>query len=162
MSAPNWLPPMIRFDGNWETFIDDVYAIFTRDFKMSRPNFRNLSVTCDMKLSDGREEGFWHLTSYWDRELQERIPDVRRSERIAWSRPVIENSNNQFVSIWHSKRANRNRVLLWRETQDYLVVLEDRKNYFVLVTAYITDRKHTRRKLRKERDEFREKQTPPF
>jgi len=54
--------------------------------------------------------------------------------------------------MWKNKRGGETRVMLWLEKTDYLVVLSEQKDKYFLVTAYCTNRPHTRAKLIKERD----------
>jgi len=80
---------------------------------------------------------------------------------------MIENSTGKAVSVWSNKRirkkgARQTRILIWLEDLDYLVVLSEMRTVTVLVTAYCTDSKSQRRKLRKERDEYYGMQKPPF
>ena len=166
MTTPAWLPEVLSFHGNWEVFIKEVYAIFERDFKKSRPSFRGLAVTYDARMEDGREAGFWHIVQRDDAAAGERLPDFKRCGRIPWPRSIIEHPADSAVSIWENERkktdsSRQTRILVWLEDEDYLVVLGDKKNYMILVTAYCVDQESYKRKLRKERDEYYEKQKPP-
>ncbi len=165
MSRPPWLAPELcyaDYGGDWQGFLEQVYVAFERDFKETRPVFRSLPVVIDTRRGpDGREEAFWHLTSRKPMASAEREMDIPRSERVPWVRPIIENAEDRAVSSWRNKRKGETRWLLWVEELDYLVVLAKKRRVFVLVTAYPTDREHTRRKLRTERDSWVERQTPP-
>jgi len=161
-SLPAWLPVPLKFTGDWDKFLAEVYVVFERDFKRSRPTFEGRQVVHDSTLEYGKEITFWHLTSTNDRGEEGRIPDLRRCERIVWPRPIIEHHTETMISVWKNVRRSRNskagkahtRVLLWFEDLDYLVVMEEKKRVMILVTAYLTDYPHTRRKLRKEREQF--------
>jgi len=153
-NAPEWLPALRLLDelgGDWHRFLLELYNLFYRDFRMSRPRFRGLPVVYDTRISEGKEEGFWHLISEVDKDSGDRNVVLRRCERIAWVRPIIEQADDPRVSVWSNRRGTHRRILLWLEEQDYLVVLEEKKKFFVLVTAYCTDSEHTRRRLRQER-----------
>jgi len=157
--APEWLPEALRysdFNGDWDKFLAAVYGIFERDFKKSRPRYEGRPVTYDSSLEDGKEAAFWHIIQGG------REPDLRRCERIPWPRPMIEHPADAALSIWKNERKNQTRVLIWLEELDYIVVLTERPRVMVLVTAYCTDIKSQREKLRKERDEYYEMQKPPF
>jgi len=159
MTQPSWLPDILRysdFDGDWERFLDAVYQIFVRDFKQSRPSYGGRSVTYDSRMEQGKEAAFWHITSSIDPNTQDRVPDFRRCERIPWPKPMIEHPNDDALAVWKNKRKRDTRVLLWLEKLDYLVVLKESSRTVVIVTAYYTDRKHTRTKLRKERERYLE------
>jgi len=154
MTQPSWLPDALRysdFDGDWERFLATVYQIFERDFKKSRPSYRGFPLKYDSRIEDGKEAGFWHMTCRDDPKTKYRELDIRRCERIPWPRPMIEHSQDKQLSAWKNKRGKEIRILLWLEGMDYLVVLKESRNTVILLTAYCTDRDHTRNKLRSER-----------
>ena len=144
--------------GDWAYYIEAVYAVFRRDFISSHPRFETSPVVCNTIQEDARETTFWHLVQRECRATGDRIPDLRRCERIPWPRPTIEHAVDPAVSTWQTTRLRKSgapevRVLLWIEHLDYLVVLAKKKSVMILVTAYCTDVEHQRRKLRKERDD---------
>jgi hypothetical protein len=139
------------FDGDWEKFLATVYQIFERDFKQSRPSYRGLPLDYDSRSEEGKEAVFWHLTSRYDKKTGNREMDLRRCERMPWPSPIIERSQDKQLSVWKNKRGKEIRILLWLEAMDYLVVLKESRHTVILVTAYCTDRDHTRDKLRSER-----------
>ena len=90
-----------------------------------------------------------------------RTPDLRRCERIRWIRAIIEHADDQSVLVWENNRGGNQGILLWLKSQDFLVVLGRRsQGYAMLVTAYPTNREHTRRKLLKEYEQARKKAGP--
>ncbi len=168
---PPWLPQSLCYDdfhGDWGKFLEAVYQIFERDFKQSKPCYTGRVVVHNENIEDGREACFWHLVQRGDPFAGDRIPDLRRCERIVWLRPIIENHADPVVSVWekHAHRGHgrptETRVLIWLEDFDYLIILAERRNVMILVSAYCTDIESQRRKLRKERDEYYKKQKPPF
>ncbi len=154
---PDWLPPLVTldaFDGDWKRYVNAVFAIFHRDFIASKPQFQGKWVGCRQDpIYDGKEAGFWHCVSEGSDE-DERLPDLRRCERIGWIRPVIENVGHSTIDVWVSRKGREPRPHLWLG-ETYLVVLGDRGRYFQLITAHHTDRPHTIRRLRRERDTAR-------
>ncbi|WP_016775776.1 hypothetical protein [Anaerophaga thermohalophila] len=84
----------------------------------------------------------------------ERNPDLRRMERIGWPRPIIDSSDHPTLKVWRNirrgKGGTKNRILLFHEEENYLVVLEDRGKYILPWTAYLVERNHKKRKLLKE------------
>jgi hypothetical protein len=72
--------------GDWQRYIDAVYAVFYGDFIASQPRFRGRPVVIGKQIIDGKERTFWHATSEGNIEVQ-RTPDLRRCERIGWIRP---------------------------------------------------------------------------
>lgn len=84
----------------------------------------------------------------------ERKPDLRRCERLRWIGWVIENALvHPEINEWQNRRRTEINTLLWYR-EEYLVVLAQRQEYWLLKTAYCTDRSHRINKLRRERDNF--------
>ncbi len=158
MSAPDWLPDLLPFQGNWPTYVEEVFAIFESDFITPRAVFRGEEIRLRwMPVFNGKPSAFWHLVQEGQIE-EDRTPDLRRCERIGWLRAIIDNAGDDRVKVWENERTGakgRERsVLLWLEEQDFLVVLGKRNGYYLLVTAYQTNRDHTRRKLRQEYESY--------
>lgn len=161
-TLPDWLPPLIElkdYDGNWNSYIEAVFACFYKDFIDSQPKYQNKWIRCRRDLLDGKEAAFWHCISEGAEESS-RIPDLRRCERIEWIRAIIEHPDNEHVDVWDSKKHGDKRCLLWF-MEKFLVVLSYRKRkkdgfeYMQLITAYSTSEEHRKRNLRKERDEYK-------
>ena len=105
-SEDEWLPDLWSLtdaDGNWTDYLEQTYARFRDDFMDSQPKFCGLWVRCrrDPIEADGKEAGFWHCTSEGPND-PERIPALRRCERIAWVRAIIENSTETGVDVWEN------------------------------------------------------------
>lgn len=150
----DWLPALVAltdYEGNWERYINAVFEIFSSDFVQCRPRLHGLPVTCRRDpIFDGKEAGFWHCVSEGRDEVN-RTPDLRRCERIGWIRALIENPDAPGVDVWRCRKNRDWRTYLWLK-ESYLVVLGERKGYYQLITAFCTDRAHTIRKQRAERD----------
>lgn len=150
---PSWLPPLVLFpdyEGNWERYLEAIYNYFKQDFIDNRPFFRGHRLGLKKHpLEEGKEATFWHFIQEGPNE-DNRIPDIRRCERIRWPRPVIENEDKSVIKVWENKRKNEKRILLWLERQEYLVVLAERKGYLLPWTAYLVTEEHRKKKLQKE------------
>ena len=105
---PDWLPPLVRldeFEGDWQKYIDAVFAVFYSDFVESRPIFRGLPVAVRKHpLIKGKEVAFWHCVSTGERE-EDRIPDLRRCERIGWVRAIIAHADHPSVQVWSARKS---------------------------------------------------------
>jgi hypothetical protein len=70
------------------------------------------------------------------------------------------------VDVWKNGRHGDERTLVWYR-EEFLVVLAARRRardgfrYFQLITAYETKEEHRKSKLRRERDDYRKRLTPP-
>lgn len=103
---------------------------------------------------DGKEATFWHLISEGVKE-GDRLPDLRRCERIRWPRPIIEHWYEEEIRLWENRRRGEVRICIWLVKENYLVVLAKRKNYVLLWTAYFVEKSHRRRKLQKEYEAYK-------
>lgn len=148
-------PALIAFDefnGDWRRYEDALYAVFLQDILRYDLRFRGAKVTARRNPEHERKwAGFWHLISE-GRIEDDRLPDLRRCERLTWIRWIIENADSHAeIDVWENRRGRETNTLLWFQ-EDYLVVLSARAQNFLLKTAYCTERDHRIRKLRRERD----------
>lgn len=164
---PSFLPSALNLDGEWESILNKLYAVFKEDFVDREIFYQKLKIIIDARKlpdSNGKEEAFWHLISKNDPE-QGRIIDYDRAKKLPWLRPIIENHKNSEVLIWsYPSDKNRTRVYLWLFKHDYVVILEEgvRKNkkIIILVTAFCPDER--KKKDFKRRYEISlKKQSPP-
>lgn len=162
MTAPlNWLPALLNFeehDGDWARYLDAVFACFRDGFIDDTPQWTGLKVGHRARpYFDGMPAGFWHLITAGAIE-DERLPDIRRCERIRWPRAMIEAPTK--IRVWPEIRYGRNRIALAPEDFSYVVVLEPRRRYVMLITAHLVEKNHQRRKHEKAWAEA-QKKTPP-
>ncbi|MCI5045833.1 MAG: hypothetical protein MRY72_14160 [Aquisalinus sp.] len=149
------LPDLIRlndYNGDWARYEDAIYDVFENDIKRHDLRFRGVKVnTRRAPEYEQKWFTFWHLISEGSVEA-ERLPDLRRCERLRWVRWIIENGDAETeIEIWENRRKSEQNVLLWFR-EEYLVVLSARGANYLLKTAYCTDRTHRVQKLRRERD----------
>jgi hypothetical protein len=150
-------PDLVSFDafrGDWTAYEAALHCIFLADIAGARLQFGGIAVGCrrDPEVA-GRWASFWHLVQE-GRVEDDRTPDLRRCERIRWVRWVIENAaTHPRIDEWQNTRGTKVNTLLWYSEQ-YLVVLTQRRDYWLLKTAYCTERSGRIRQLRRERDAF--------
>lgn len=104
-------------------------------------------------MINGKEYTFYHFTHDGNIE-NERLPNIRRMERISWPNPMINNSNHPYLLVWRNKRGKDNRILIYHKKECYLVVLADRGDYILPWTAYLVDTRQNQSKLVKEYEAF--------
>lgn len=161
---PLWLPKELcyaDYEGNWGKFLSDVYDIFLNDFKRSQAKYEGHTIVYDSTIELGKERVFWHLIQRQDYSALERLPDIRRCERIPWPRPIIEHSSDNAISVWKKEIKRQTRIHIWLESLDYIVVLAEMPRVIALVTAFCTDIESHRKKLMKDRKKYEEMQKPP-
>ena len=152
----SWLPPLVRLEdygGDWSRYEDATYEYFWRDFVDSRPTFegKRVGIVKEPRLN-GKEFTFSHVVSKGPTE-PDRLPDLRRYERIRWPRPMIEAAYTERVNRWENQTRRDRRVLIAVRDFSYLVVLADRKTHVLLWTAYYIE--HEKRRERYEQEYLR-------
>lgn len=161
---PGWLPPLVLFEdyeGSWDRYLEALYDYFRKDFIESQPSYGGVKLALKRHpIVQGKEATFWHLISEGSGEA-DRIPDIRRCERIRWPRPIIENGNAPLIKAWENERKGEKRICLWLENQDYLVILAKRKNYILPWTAYMVTQPHQKRKLQHEYEAYKKAGAAP-
>ncbi|MEG2162507.1 hypothetical protein [Chryseobacterium sp.] len=150
-------PDFINFDeysGNFSSYFEAVYKIFYSDFIKSQPNYEGLKVAVKKYPEvDGMHRTFYHITHEGEDETN-RKPDFRRMERIRFPKFVIENCEHDEILIWKNIRGKDERVVLFNETENYIVILTDRGEYYMFITAYFIETEHRKRKLLKEYETY--------
>lgn len=158
-----WLPQLITLkdcEGEWKKYLEVIYAIFHRDFVASKPTYAPKRFALKRHPEyDGKAATFWHLISEGPVEEQ-RTPDMRRCERIAWPKPIIEAIDDESVRVWRNKRGRNDRILIAVEDFSYVVILDDRKDFVLLWTTYFLEQPNRRRKMEREYDAWRKKNEP--
>jgi hypothetical protein len=147
----NWIPNIIElsaFGGDWTAYDDYLYSVFVRDFINSTITFngkpvkiRRYPIQCD------REQSYFHITnkdsSIGSTDPNDRIPDMRRCERIEWIKLFIENfdCNNGCpdctgIKVWSEPyKGNKRWHFLFKEYK-FLVIIEERKEYNLLISGF--------------------------
>lgn len=160
---PKWLTPIIelaQFSGDPARYFDHLFSIFKKDFIDSQPTFHGKPVFMgDQRMFNGKPECFWHVTSQTNKETGEREPSLRRCERVEWIRLIIEHCNDPAVWEWPKQHERELRHNLFLESENFLVVLIERKSFYLITAIYI-DYPHTRKRLEAEYQEHIEKTKP--
>lgn len=154
MNPPD-LVPFTALGGDWPAYETELHRIFIAEIARGGIVFDGFRVNCGrLPETAGKWASFWHLVQE-GRVEDDRLPDLRRCERIRWVRWVIENAAaHAEIDIWQNTRGTEVNTLLWFR-EEYLVVLGQRQGYWLLRTAYCRDKSGRIAQLRKERDAFR-------
>jgi len=148
--SPVELPDLLLFDGDWNRYVELVYQRFRQDLVESDLFFQGLPVRLRKRpLSEGKEEAFWHLVSEGPAEA-DRVPDLRRCERIGWIRWLIEAGDSGRLPVWASQRERERSLVIALRDFSYVVVRGDRRRFWLLRTAYPINQDHQRKKKLKE------------
>ncbi|GAB4175165.1 MAG: hypothetical protein Fur005_37090 [Roseiflexaceae bacterium] len=152
MTLPDWLPPMLDLDSDWDACLPQLYAVFERDFKRGNLKLAGDPVWYDRRIIDGYEACFWHLITREHQKTHSRGPDFRRAERLPWCAVILHHAHDPAVKFWRYKEGSGViRTYAWLEEGDYVVVLEPKQKQIGLVafmiTAYHVDGSSRRRNL---------------
>lgn len=158
---PEWTGSLITLkdcDGDSKKYIEKLFEIFKKDFIDSRPIFRGKPVLFDKTLDRGKPSTFVHITTETDQKTKQRILSMRRCERIAWLRKIIENHSDSSVLVWtkihYSRKRKTNRVCLYLECGDYLIILDENKHGFYVITGIYVDYPNQKKRHREEYEKY--------
>jgi len=148
---PCWLPEMLKVNPWTDETFDMLYKVFEHDFKNRNLHYKGFNVWYFPEMKDGKELIFWHLTHREDKRTGQRYPDMRRSERLPWARPIIENPDKPEVLAWDFREHDGKTVTyVWLKDYDYLVLMKKLKDgQRRLMTSYYISYPNKRRKLEK-------------
>lgn len=154
-----WLPGLLLLEdaqGDWETYLETIHQRFVSDFILSKPNWTGKRVAVKRHPEyDEKSATFWHLISEGAVEA-DRLPDMRRCERIAWPRPMMDEFDDSApgttgcrIVWWKEVRRNEERYLLAPDDFSYVVVIADRGDYVLPWTAFSIEYAHQRDKRKR-------------
>lgn len=145
MDSITWLPKLEPYDGSsdWIEYSDYLYAIFLDDFINSIPIIKNTRVAVKKYPTyNDKHEAYFHITcknyNYNDHNAM-RDPDLNRCARIRWPRAFIDNYDSSNLLVWKAPYKSTHRINIMFKEKRYIVVLEDRTDYYLLITAYYFD-----------------------
>lgn len=147
------------YNGNFDKYFAAVYNIFETDFIKTQPLYQNQKVAVRKYPEvDGIHKTFYHITHQGEDE-NNRKPDFRRMERIRFPKFVIENHLHNEILIWKNKRGKDERVVLFNEAENYILILTERNGFYLFITAYYVETEHRKRKLLKEYEAYKKAKT---
>jgi len=101
----NLFPEIVPFNnfGSWDVYTNALYAIFKQDFIDSKPKVGQVVFKLKYKPKfQDRAYTFYHMTHKGNIE-DERLPDMRRCERLPWCRPTIEKADVYNLCFWEEE-----------------------------------------------------------
>jgi len=162
--STEWLPALLLMEsvGNdWTKYLELLHGHFVADFVDSQPKWPRKRVGLKKHpIIAGKAATFWHFTSEGEVEA-DRIPCMRRCERIRWPRPMMDEFDAEppgttgcRVLWWKEERRGEERYLLAPADFSYVLVVADRGDYVLPWTAYPTKYPHQQRKRRNAYEAF--------
>lgn len=155
----SWLPEESQINlNNLPSEIDLAYNVFCNDFISSTPTFNGFPVRVRRYPEDKQKNRYFsfnHITTKdYSRinnknssEYTKREPDIRRIERIAWVRKIIEHPvcspkldcNCEGIKTWYEEYKGTYRVNIMLESENFMIVLEKENKdaeFYLLITAF--------------------------
>lgn len=147
------------FQGNFKNYFNAVYQIFSEHFQKSNPHFEGVRVSAPRYPEvDGLSRTFYHITHKGDDE-QNREPDIRKMERIRFPKFKIEIHPHTELLVWEKEMGSDIRIHILNVAESYLLVLNKRKDYLLLWTAFYVEHSHTIKKKLKEYETYKKAKT---
>src|SRR4030066_170192 len=101
---------------DYRLFIRDIFeAIENIEYFIGNMDFDEFYADAKKNrgiVEKGKEATFWHLISEGKSE-KDRLPDLRRCERIRWPRPIIEHHDRLTIKFWGPERKGGKRTCFW-------------------------------------------------
>jgi hypothetical protein len=162
--STDWLPALLLledFNGDWGRYLEALHQRFSADFVESKPAWRGKDVRLKRHPEHaGKSATFWHMISEGKDEAS-RTPDMRRCERIAWPKPMMEEFDDADpgttecrVLWWIEWRGTEPRYHLAPDDFSYVLVVADRGTFVLPWTAYQVEHVWRREKLRRKWQDF--------
>lgn len=148
------LPDLMPLQGEWADYADSIYQVYVDKIANANLTFQALAIRCKyVPATNGKHFGFWHVISEGDSE-DDRLPDLRRCERITWIAYLIANIEaDADITWWENKRGANTHVVIWHEAENFVVILAARNGYYLLKSAYCPE-SHRAKTFIKERDSY--------
>ena len=162
---PDWLPKTATVNPWRVDTYEVLYAIFCRDIRDHNLKYSGNAVWIFRVLEDGKERIFWHLTTRNTKRQKiprrkrkfypkgqeytetERLPDLRRCERLPWVKPLIEHPTEPEVTAWDYEEGDQTvKTYIWIKDYDFVVIMkkypDGRRR---LITSFYVDRSFKRK-----------------
>lgn len=127
---PAWLPAMFSMSPWSKELMESLYALFLRDFVHNPARYYGNEVWFFPEKDRGKELIFWHLVEREDSPGSgTRVVDFRRSERLPWARPMLDNVEQPEILSWDYEEGDGDiHSYVWLKEFDYLIVMKRYKD----------------------------------
>lgn len=133
---------------NWKAYQDELYGIYRKMFIENVMFFDGKPIKVKVyPMFEKYETSFIHLICKQENinsiDPNDREPDLRRAERLHWIKEIIEKYpclekciECEGLLLYKEYYKNRVRVKIFFPKERYIIILEDRCNYYLLITAF--------------------------
>ena len=168
------LPDLYSFPG-WDKYTqyeDHLFKEYIEHIKNEYIKYKGKIVRFKYyEPYNGRDEAFYHIICNkpigrnGNKSFE---PSMERSQRLLWCKAIIENEPClekccEGIFTWEELNPHTNikQTVLYLKRYRYIVILEERENYWLFITAYYVDSPKKKKKLDEKSKEIKQK-TPHF
>jgi len=159
----------------WKVYEKNLYEIFKNMFISKVLIFEDKPIRIKQYPKYNEyETAFIHLICRKEVDKSvgpnDREPDLRRAERLHWIKCIIDNypcveecidcEGILLYKEYYNGNVNRLRVKLFLPIERYIIVLEDHKTYYLMITAFYIDNDRQLKKYYEKYLEYKKQETP--
>ena len=142
----SWLSEPLKLSGSVDNddVIDELYQLYITELRDCKFTFRGKEVRFRSNPPIyGKDEGFYHIISGYrcDPVIEE------RARRLLWGKEILTHEPCPTIDIgkcceglwvWKTDKneCGKERVHIFHPKVSYLVIIEERPNYWVYITSY--------------------------
>jgi len=97
------------------------------------------------KANSAREHTYWHMVTEGFPEDIRTSPMRDRLERVPWVRVVLEQAQHADIKCWANARGSDRHFCLWHSKLNFLVVVKQTAQSYLLKTCYCPDPSRVRK-----------------
>lgn len=162
------LPSLFQVNPWKENTFEELYRYFCVNIRDAHLKLNGNDIWIFPEKEDGKEKIFWHLTSryskpkkisrrqrkFYKKEEQlklDRLPDLRRSERITWIPAIVKKSKSTEILSWDYLEVGGSiKTYLWLKNENFIVILKKyNNNTYRLITSFYIDQDYKRKNFEK-------------
>lgn len=158
-----WLPKRILLPNddwtNYPQYEEDLYNIYLSEIYNKIGYYKGKYVQMRRQPErNSKHESFYHIICDKTKDKDNIwYPNIERASRLTWGKAIIQHDpchdsscNCSGLLSWDIEESQRHiHKILFKEAK-YLVILEERDDYWLYITSYYIDNSHRLRGLTKE------------
>lgn len=148
-----------------KSYHERAYSVFKKTLIDADIRYNNIPVRVrELPFEDNKVQGFFHVITEENKKLHIRMYKDERIKYIPYISKIITEyekcstclNNCSKIKVWSAPYKGKiERIKLYFEEDDYIVILEKRPKYYQLVTAFVVDREDRKIDLLKEYEKIK-------
>ena len=134
------LSPIVSRNGeNWTQYLASLYDTYKANIPDMNFRFNGKPIKVNTNLNYNLQHvTFDHITTMGSTD---RLYNEPRCERIVWVKDILGQmcTGCDYLHIFRDydwKSADKKRFIVWCTLEDYVIILEERKNIVMIISAY--------------------------